>query len=86
MDVNRARPAELELLPGIGPSLARRIVEARTQHGPFKQAKDLLRVKGVGNKTLQKLQPFLRFESKQLEHPAQTQLPLGEGEHVAPAH
>jgi competence protein ComEA len=38
LDVNQAGPSDLELLPGIGPSLARRIVEDRTRNGPFARA------------------------------------------------
>jgi competence ComEA-like helix-hairpin-helix protein len=82
LDPNRASAAEWELLPGVGPSLARRLVEARTRDGPFHAPGDLLRVKGVGEKTLAKFAPLLRFESKQLEHPAQAQLGLGRAGHV----
>lgn len=78
MDVNKASAEELELLPGVGPSLARRIVAARNELGPFRRAEDLSRVRGVGEKTRRKLAQFLRFGSEQLEHAAQSQLPLGE--------
>jgi competence ComEA-like helix-hairpin-helix protein len=77
MDPNRASAAELELLPGVGPSLARRLVETRERAGPYRRADDLLRVPGVGPKTLAKLTRWLRFGSEQLEHTAEAQLPLG---------
>jgi competence protein ComEA len=59
VDVNRAGPDELRTLPGIGPTLARRILEAR-QKGPFRSVDELRRVKGVGPKTLERLRPFVR--------------------------
>jgi competence protein ComEA len=62
MAINRARAEELELLPGVGPSLAKRIVAARDQGGPFRAAADLLRVKGIGKRTQEKLSQFLSFE------------------------
>jgi competence protein ComEA len=48
VDVNRASAGELEALPGIGPALARRIVEERLRGGPFADLADLARVDGVG--------------------------------------
>jgi len=53
LDINRATAAELEKLPGIGPALARRIVEWREIHGPFRSVEDLLQVPGIGPKTLE---------------------------------
>lgn len=55
IDVNTAPPAELELLPGIGPALAARIVEHRESQGRFGSVDDLQRVKGIGPKTVEKL-------------------------------
>jgi competence ComEA-like helix-hairpin-helix protein len=78
IDVNRASAAELELLPGVGPSLARRLVEARERAGGFRRAADLRAVRGIGAKTLEKLAPFLTFSSEQFEHPADSELSLGE--------
>jgi competence protein ComEA len=54
VDVNAASAAELEQLPGIGPSLARAIVEHRT-HAPFKRPEDLRDVKGVGDRLYERL-------------------------------
>lgn len=48
--INRASARDLEALPGIGPSLAKRIVEERESGGPFHSPRDLLRVKGIGPK------------------------------------
>ncbi len=52
MNLNTAEPAELETLPGLGPELARRIVEWREQNGPFSTVDDLLNVTGIGAKTV----------------------------------
>ncbi|MBN1503443.1 MAG: helix-hairpin-helix domain-containing protein [Candidatus Eisenbacteria bacterium] len=55
LDLNFATQAELEELPGIGPALARRILEHRARVGRFKRVEDLLDVRGVGEKILSRL-------------------------------
>lgn len=55
VNLNTATQAELERLPGIGPTLAKRIMEGR----PYASADDLLRVKGIGPRTLEKLKPLV---------------------------
>ena len=60
VDVNAAGETELAQLPGIGPALARRIVDRRSQAGPFGSADDLLDVPGIGPATLEALRPHLR--------------------------
>jgi competence protein ComEA len=55
ININTATAAELELLPGIGPALAARIVEDREKKGPFKSVDDLDRVRGIGPETIRKL-------------------------------
>jgi competence protein ComEA len=57
LDLNRAGAADLERLPGIGPVLAKRIVAYREQHGPFSRAEELLAVRGVGPRLLERLRP-----------------------------
>lgn len=52
IDPNRADAVELDRLPGIGPGLARRIVQDREENGPFRRAEDLARVPGIGAATL----------------------------------
>jgi competence protein ComEA len=58
LDLNRASAEELELLPRIGPTLARRIIEDREQRGPFRSVHDLTRVRGIGPRTLEGLAPL----------------------------
>jgi competence protein ComEA len=55
VDLNRAGPAELEALPGIGPVLARRIVAHREAHGPFRTPEELRAVRGVGPRLMARL-------------------------------
>jgi competence protein ComEA len=55
IDVNRATAEELTALKGIGPVLAKNIVEYRQRNGRFQSAEDLLRVKGIGPKKLENL-------------------------------
>lgn len=57
--VNTANQETLQMLPGIGPVLARAIVETRIKTGPFQQAEDLLRVPGIGPKRLASLRPLV---------------------------
>jgi competence protein ComEA len=58
LDLNRADTTALQSLPGVGPALARRIVEARSQ-APFRTVDDLLRVRGIGPATLTRLRPLV---------------------------
>ena len=48
VDVNRATESELTALRGIGPALARRIVEYRERNGPFRSLEELVQVRGIG--------------------------------------
>lgn len=48
VNVNTATAEELEQLPGIGPALAKAIVDYRTEHGPFQSAEELTKVSGIG--------------------------------------
>lgn len=59
VDINRAGVPRLEALPGIGPTLAERIVRARLLAGPYRDVDKLARVRGIGPETLQKLRSRL---------------------------
>ena len=58
IDLNRASQEELQRIPGIGPTLSRRIVDERTKR-PFRSVDELRRVPGIGPKTLEKVRPFV---------------------------
>jgi len=59
VNINTATASQLSELPGVGEKLAARIVEFRQKQGPFKSTQELMNVKGIGEKNLQKLQPYL---------------------------
>lgn len=62
-DPNGASAAELELLPGIGPTLAARIIEYRTTSGTiFERPSDLDAVNRIGPAMVERITPYLRFE------------------------
>lgn len=59
LDLNRASMSELQQIKGIGPSTAQKIIDWRTQNGPFDSLGQLVEVKGIGPKSLLKMRPFL---------------------------
>lgn len=59
IDLNTADAAAFESLPGIGPTLAERIVISRTQLGAFNRLEDLDRVPGIGPKIIERLRPLV---------------------------
>jgi competence protein ComEA len=59
IDINTADSAALESVPGLGKSLSQRILAFREKNGPFQSVDDLLKVQGIGEKSIQKLRPYL---------------------------
>ncbi|HVJ50167.1 helix-hairpin-helix domain-containing protein [Desulfitobacterium sp.] len=55
ININTAGVAELDKLPGIGPAFAERIIQYRTDNGPFAKPEDLQEVSGIGPKTYEKM-------------------------------
>lgn len=62
VNLNSASAKELEALPGIGRATAGNIVAYRTEKGKFKTVDELLKVKGVGDKTLEKIRNLVSIE------------------------
>lgn len=62
LDLNRANFEELLTLPGIGPTIAQRIISYRYEKGNFKKLEELLKIKGIGKKKLEKLKPYLTIK------------------------
>lgn len=62
VNLNTADAELLQTLPGIGPALARRIIEHRERWGPFTDPRQLLEVSGIGEKRLEQLLPWVTVE------------------------
>jgi competence protein ComEA len=59
VNLNTASVEQLATLPGVGPKLAARIVEYRQKSGTFRSTQELINVKGVGEKSFAKIEPWL---------------------------
>lgn len=71
INLNSASAAELQQVPGIGPSTADKILEMRKSYGAFKSVDDLLAIKGIGPKRLEKMRKYLTVgKSSQTKKPA----------------
>jgi competence protein ComEA len=70
VNLNTASAEQLATLPGVGPSLASRIVEYRQKSGSFKSVQELMNVKGVGEKNLARIQGYLTLGDASSKAPA----------------
>ena len=59
ININLADAATLQMIPGIGPSKAERILEYRETTGPFQNIEDIKNVSGIGNKTFENIREYL---------------------------
>lgn len=59
ININQAESSKLQEIPGIGPVTANKIISYRMEHGLFRKLEDLKKVSGIGDKTFEKMQPFI---------------------------
>jgi competence protein ComEA len=59
ININTGTAAELDTLPGIGPAIAQRIIDYRTEHGPFQTIEGIMNVKGIGPATFDKIKDLI---------------------------
>ncbi|MDG2382405.1 MAG: helix-hairpin-helix domain-containing protein [Pirellulaceae bacterium] len=76
IDLNECDWPELTVLPGISETMARRIIGHRDRRGAFQRIEQLREVRGIGPKTLQRLQPFLEC------HPGRPKVSSGAPTHT----
>jgi competence protein ComEA len=60
--LNLATEADLQRLPGIGPTKARAILALRERLGKFRRVEELLKVRGIGRRTLARLRPHIAVD------------------------
>ena len=65
INVNKAKREALEALPGIGPTYAKRIITYRNRNGEFKSFEELKNIKGIAQKRLDKLMPFIKLKDSE---------------------
>lgn len=62
ININTASLTQLELLEGIGPEKAKRIIRYREEHGPFEVIEDIMKIDGIGKKTFEKIKDSITVE------------------------
>ncbi len=81
VNLNTANSGELQLVPGIGPSTADKILAMRKSYGAFKGVDDLLAIKGIGHKRLDKMRKYLTVgkvaQNNKPTSSAQAKVPIG---------
>jgi competence ComEA-like helix-hairpin-helix protein len=78
ININTANSEELQQVPGIGPATAEKILQMRKSYGAFKSVDDLLSIKGLGKKRLEKMRKYLTVSKIQPnKQPAKISPPPG---------
>ena len=76
IDLNRADRAELLQVPGLGPSLAQRILDYRSEHGSFQSIDELRHVHGVGPTILERFRPWLTVRPLRPDYTVESHLAM----------
>jgi competence protein ComEA len=76
IDLNRADRAELLQVPGLGPSLAQRILDYRSEHGSFQNIDELRHVHGVGPTILERFRPWLTVRPWRPDSPVESHMAM----------
>lgn len=90
VNINTADAAALSMLPGVGPSTAGRIVEFRTENGKFEAPTDLMLVRGIGERSFERMRPWVAVEgettlTEKVRVPREAAEPAGESESDGPS-
>src|SRR5467141_247043 len=84
ININTANSEELQQVPGIGPATAEKILQMRKSYGAFKSVDDLLSIKGLGKKRLEKMRKYLTVRKMSARKPAKSPASPGATETEAP--
>ena len=60
IDLNTATLQQLQLLPGVGETIAQRILDYRSEHNSFNSVEDLMNVSGIGEKKFEQIKPYVK--------------------------
>ena len=76
LDLNAATVEQLQKLPGIGPATAKAIVRFREKSGPFRRVEDLLAIRGITKKKLEKIRPLVTVKEVPKDEARKTPTPI----------
>lgn len=62
VNINKASQSDLENIPGVGPSLAQKIISFRDENGKFKNVEDLKNVSGIGDKKFESIKDYVEVK------------------------
>ena len=70
LDLNSATAEELQELPGVGPGMAKAIVDFRQKSGPFRRVEELLAIRGITKQRLEKIRPYVKIVPPDSQKPS----------------